>query len=171
MRNRIIVKQNGFTLLELMVVIAILGILATLAAPNYRNLIERNKIRSALNEWQNSFYLAQREAMRLKEPVTFCGSSNGKECDKDEGNIFNNGWIVISDRGMVFQDNNFNDPRVDIRIGDNKFPNGITFASNGRTNSAFGTLTIKMSDWKDANDPRVKTLTISSAGRLIGVKR
>lgn len=64
-------KYRGFTILELMVVLAILGVLVTMAAPSYRDMLAREKVRSALNEWQSSFYFAQSEALRLKDGVVF----------------------------------------------------------------------------------------------------
>ena len=47
--------RQGFTLLELMVTIAVLGVLIGLAAPSYYRFLERQKVRSALNEWKSSF--------------------------------------------------------------------------------------------------------------------
>lgn len=162
-------KQIGFTLLELMVVIAIMGILVGMAAPSYRSMIERQRIRSALNEWQNSFYFAQREAMRLKEPVILCGSDDGATCSQP-GNSFNNGWIVVTESGRILEDNNFSNPQLELVIGGNAFRNGVRFAANGRTNAAFATFTVKVIGTAN-DDPRTRTLTINSGGRLIGVKR
>jgi type IV pilus assembly protein PilE len=44
------VKQNGFSLIELMVVIAIVGILASVALPAYTDYINRGKITDAVAE-------------------------------------------------------------------------------------------------------------------------
>jgi len=41
-------RQNGFTLIELMIVIAIISILATMAAPSYQDRIIRSQVQEAL---------------------------------------------------------------------------------------------------------------------------
>ncbi|QIC72503.1 prepilin-type N-terminal cleavage/methylation domain-containing protein [Acinetobacter indicus] len=39
-------RQNGFTLIELMVTIAILGIIATMAAPSFTDMLQKRKLES-----------------------------------------------------------------------------------------------------------------------------
>ena len=43
-------KQTGFTLVELMIVVAIIAILATIALPSYQSYVERTKLATAKNE-------------------------------------------------------------------------------------------------------------------------
>ncbi|MDO4777728.1 MAG: GspH/FimT family pseudopilin [Cardiobacteriaceae bacterium] len=131
-------KGKGFTLLEMMVAIAILAILVAMAAPAYRGMLERQKIRSALNEWQSAFFFARREAMRLKEPVILCASKTGTKCDDKPGRQFNQGWIVIARNGdsgkggILLQDYAVNDPGLSIYLSNgNNASNGLIFRGNG----------------------------------------
>lgn len=168
----------GFTLLEALIVVALLAILAAIAMPSFQGMMERQKIRSAMQEWQSSFYLAQREAMRLKEAVTLCGSEDGTQCNAgNNAHDFSKGWIVITSRNVVLQDKAFDDASVRIYARGNQFKtSGFRFLSTGRLqNSAAGTLVVKHSSVADENtaedaDHRTRLLAVSSGGRLTGVR-
>ena len=163
-----LIKRNnpnrGFTLLELMVTLGILGILIALAAPSFRAMMGGQQVRSVLNEWRSSFYFAQSEALRLKDGVVFCAANSaGNDCSGK--NDFSNGWIVIhtgDDGKVVLQDNVLTDKNITVTLASN-VPNGkLSFLGNGRLNIGAGTsLTVK-------NKDKELKLVISSAGRLRG---
>lgn len=58
------IKASGFTLIELMVVVAIVGILITLAAPSFQGLFMKNKVQAAASEFQSALALARSEAIK-----------------------------------------------------------------------------------------------------------
>ena len=71
-------KQNdsGFTLVELMIVIAIAGILVVIAAPSYRDMLERNRIKQVAEALKSDLQFARTQAIKLSDDITV---------DKDTG--------------------------------------------------------------------------------------
>jgi type IV fimbrial biogenesis protein FimT len=68
-------KPRGFTLIELMVTIAIAAIFATLAAPSFRELIAKQRERTASSALVESLWVARSEALKRNVAVGFPYSS------------------------------------------------------------------------------------------------
>jgi type IV fimbrial biogenesis protein FimT len=63
--------QQGLTLIELMIVIAIIGILATLAVPSFTGLFEASRLKGAVETLTSDLSLARSEAIRKNQPIFF----------------------------------------------------------------------------------------------------
>lgn len=87
-------NRNGFTLLELMIVLSIAAILVTVAVPSMSRLIRESQASSSINDLVYAMRLARNEAVTRKLPVAVC-ASDGTECTQD--NDWEQGWMVFTD--------------------------------------------------------------------------
>lgn len=71
-------REQGFTLIELMIAITIMGIVMALAIPSYRTFIQNSRIRNAAESIQNGLQVARSEAVRRNARVQFVwGAGSG----------------------------------------------------------------------------------------------
>lgn len=73
-------RAAGFTLVELMVTLAVAAILMAIAIPNFTALINSNRLTATGNELVASLQLARSEALRRNTQVRVCRSEDGSSC-------------------------------------------------------------------------------------------
>jgi type IV fimbrial biogenesis protein FimT len=87
--------QTGFTLMELLMTIAIAAIVATIGIPSFQYVTNSNRVAGEVNGLLADLQFARGEAIKEGQPVTVCMSKGGTTCDTT-GNAWNSGWIVYS---------------------------------------------------------------------------
>ncbi|MCW8942695.1 MAG: GspH/FimT family pseudopilin [Gammaproteobacteria bacterium] len=88
-------KYSGFTLVELMITLFIVGILVAVGVPSMRTFMQNNQLIATTNELVSAIHVARSEALKLNKRVTICVSDNGKSCISSEKWAL--GWIVFVD--------------------------------------------------------------------------
>ena len=88
-------NQGGFTLYELMVTVAIVGIVLAFGVPNMRQFNQNAKMTSTANDLHAAFHLARSESSRAKTNISICPSDDGATCG-DEA-TWDQGYIVFVD--------------------------------------------------------------------------
>lgn len=128
------ISKRGFTLIELMVTVAVLAIMAAIAIPNFQTFLMNSRMASQANDVITAFNLARSEAVKRAANVTVCASSNGTSCTGS----WQQGWIVRDAGGTPI--------RVQAALSGASTLSGgastITFTASGRTTSAATTLTL-----------------------------
>ncbi len=87
--------NDGFTLLELMITLAVAAILAMIAAPSFDALLKSSALKAALTSINGDLRFARGEAVAKAQDVVICASSDGLTCSAS--NTWDSGWIIFND--------------------------------------------------------------------------
>jgi type IV fimbrial biogenesis protein FimT len=89
-------RQNGFTLIELMITIVVVSILMATAIPSFMQFIKNNRVTGQANSFVVSTHLARNEAVKRGAGTTICSAN--ADLDGCSGSTdWSTGWIAFSD--------------------------------------------------------------------------
>jgi type IV fimbrial biogenesis protein FimT len=143
-------RQRGFTLMELIVTMAVAAILIAIAAPSFASIFNANRLSGTANELLATMQSARIEAIRRNARTVVCRSDNGSSCNTANGNW--GGWISFVD---VDSSGSFNAGDVLLRTNIVSAPVQVTastavsgassqvvFRADGMAHAANGTLLV-----------------------------
>jgi len=153
-------RRGGFTLVELLAVIAIAAILGSLGVPTFRDLLLNQRLAAAANGFVAALNLARTEAIQRSQRVHVAALN---------GNDWSTGWAVRAGPDTALQtvrefEKLPNGVGIDAGLGDG-FVQGLDYDSNGFSrragSSGFGAgcLTLK------AETGRRASIVVSASGR------
>lgn len=138
--------KNGFSLIELMITVAVIAVVVALGAPSFTGTIQNNQLSSQVNAINGALSYVRTEAVKLNGDVSICSSSDQSNCNNT--GLWEDGWVIFIDDdgngtraagetilrvGEPLQGNNT------LRLDGFSSANAITFDNQGRITSS-GTL-------------------------------
>ncbi len=129
--------KRGFTLVELMVTIAVIVIRATIAAPSMNNLIAKQRLNSAIRELSNTLGKARSQAALLRIEVTVILNTD----NSNTANTFY--WKPVDDNRLISSTSN------------------ITFNPDGTVKNSSGDIDFIVCNSKTKT---TKTITLTKIG-------
>jgi type IV fimbrial biogenesis protein FimT len=163
----------GFTLIELMVVVALAALLQSLALPAFRGFVNSMRLTVAVNSLFTSLLLARSEAIKRNGRAVVCKSASGEAC-VTSGN-WEQGWIVFHDAnnnarrdaGEAIVSYQQGTAAPILLTGNSPLASYVSYTPMGQTayaSGAFqaGTLTVCVAS---SSSQEARQIIVSSAGR------
>lgn len=161
------VGQRGFTLVELAVTVAVLAIIAAIAIPNFRSLINSNRLTSAANEASALVQSARIEALRRNTIVLVCATDAPQAAAPTCRTTGASGIVSYTPNGQVLNRVSF-PPQVQARVSPG-FGTRIGFRPDGfarATTGAMLTAMVSVCIPTTAPGDNVRLLSIGSGSRV-----
>lgn len=171
--------RYGFTLIEVMVSLAILAVLASLAAPNFSESIKRYRVNAVRDDLMASVQQARSEAIRRGASVSLirrtasCGTVPADNSDWGSGWLLAPGTACVADTAATFIQ--LTSIPVGYRVAHTAsdttlYPNSqLTFDRWGQTSPA-GTHTFTISPPEGDSSTATRSICMSIGGRVKDIK-
>ncbi len=160
---------TGFTIVELMIAIAILAIMTALAMPSLQQFMARNELVGTSNALISGINLARTEAVTRSTAVGICPSTDGTGCT---GGAWKSGFLVFVDddnngnfngsEELIRAESGYNNPAITID-GTAGVNNGFTFTADGILAAVGGGGSIDLTHDVATNGIRI---TVNTGGQI-----
>lgn len=135
-------SQMGMTLVELLITVAVVGVLMAVGVPEMQSFLQRRALDAQVDTFMNSLRFARSEALKAGTRVSMCISSNPAAatpaCSASGADGWAAGWIVFRDLDGDGAVDNGTDIILRVQQSLTRQSGGIansaatiTFASNG----------------------------------------
>lgn len=155
-------RSSGFSLLELMTVITILAILASVAIPGFGHLAASTKVKGASTELYLAMVRARSEAVKRNRAVSIVADAAG----------WGAGWQIIADGNNDGDFADVPDPdRIVIqqgalnRVSITMAATSVVFRPTGRVSAAAVPVFTVTSEDQDRKEDLQRTVTVDLTGR------
>lgn len=172
--NSSVQKQVGFSIIEVLVTLAISGVLFSLALPDFQATIQNNRSTAQASEFMSDLNLARSEAIKRGIRVTLCKSNDESSCSVNGG--WEQGWIVFVDNGLENANREADELLLrthkslsggNTLTGINDVDNYISYVANGFSRTVAGAMQIgslALCDDRE-DDEQSPAIRINATGR------
>jgi type IV fimbrial biogenesis protein FimT len=159
-------KNSGFTLLELLITVALVSIVMAIAIPSMSTFNQNDRLTTNINALIGHMALARSEAVKRSQQVSICVSNDTATCTG--GSDWEDGWIIYIDAdGSGTFDASEEVLRAQQALGGSQTLTPTTIASQVTYDyRGFATSTGSFQLCDNRTGPHGKTIRISNTGRV-----
>lgn len=163
--------QSGFTLIEMMIVLIIMGVILALSAPSIWELLQKNRMQSAVDNFYAGLIFARSEALKRNQPVVICKSGSGTACP-GTGN-WEQGWMLFADENAdgvkdagepILRVGEALHSGYTLRVSGSAFTNQLTYRKDGSSSGTTGSETFVFCD-ADQDISTAREILVTLTGR------
>lgn len=160
---------HAFSLYDLLVTLAVVSTLATIAVPSFRQMIAGHRMVTAMNGIITALHTTRSEAIKRGEHAVLCPSKDGQRCGTPDGN-----WTFWQHGSLLYIDKNANhrqdpdetaihvfDAVPGLRIHTTRSSNSVAYKPSGLAPGSNLTFTF----CADYPDFPARTVIVSNSGR------
>lgn len=166
-KTKLRAEQSGFSLVEQIMVLAVIAVLTSVAAPSLAHMLSRNRVQTAQMDFISALQQARQAAVMHGHRVVFCPSTDGRRCSGETH--WESGWLLADDRDGDHQPDNepfyvggrYDD---DLVIYSNQGRHYVRFGADGMASGSNVTVVLCA-----RSQPKVAlSVVVSNSGRIRG---